>query len=388
MLLRLAGRLPDELLAEERHWLAIGRLDRIGRTIPVAATTLGLPLTDADLAVLRDLRDRYRLDGPPLTSVDRHEDEPDTPYRFAPAPPASAYTHTDGPAYAIDALDRAVIDVVAAEDGAVQLVRSYRSHPGLPLMPPKPVYLVRTDPGVEPYLLTLDLQAVMAGHGEPDPQAEVYAAGADLPRYHRRALDAGVALWSRPDRRDGSPASPDGLRTARTRDEAHLYMDLHPCQRCGSVDVTWKSGLRQAGGGFARAYSGACEGCGDAREFVFRLPEPGTVPASGGRYHFGGDAPSELLDAGEWLWVADLSASNVPVDDPTAALNSLSLAVAAMDEVLKFIPPGADKAPDTAFWSERGRDVRAREPGRFDRERLLIVRGSYRSALIARTEGK
>ncbi|CNE56625.1 Uncharacterised protein [Mycobacterium tuberculosis] len=383
MLLRLAGRLPDEVLAEERHWLAIGRLDYIGRTIPVAATTLGVPLTDADLAVLRDLRDRYRLDGAALASVGRQEGEPDTPYRFVPAPLGRPDTDTGGSAHAVDALDRAVIDAVATEHGTVELVRSYRYHRDLPVMPPKRVYLVRTDPGVEPYLLTLDLQAVMARHGEPDPQAEVYAADAELPPYHREALDAGAPLWSRPDSRDGST---DVLRLARTRDEAHLYMDLHPCQRCGSVEVTWKSGLRQAGGELVRAYSGPCGQCGDEREFVFRLPEPGTVPVSGGRYHFGGDAPSELLDAGEWLRVADLTASNVPVDHPTAALNALSIAVAAMNEVLKFIPPGADRVPDTAFWTEQGREVRAREPGRFDRERLAIVRDGYRSALVARTE--
>jgi hypothetical protein len=381
MLLRLAGRLPDELLAEERHWLAIGRLDYIGRTVPVAAATLGVPLPDADLDVLRGLRDRYRLDGAALASVVRQEGEPDMPYRFTSAPPARTDAAGGGSASAVDALDRAVIDVVAAESGAVELVRSYRHRLDVPVMPPKRVYLVRTDPGVEPYLLTLDLQAVMAGHGEPDPQAEVYADGAELPPYHRKALDAGAPIWSRSDARD-APA--DGLRMARTRDEALLYLDLHPCERCGSVDVTWKSGLRQVEGAFARSYAGACEQCGDDREFVFRLPEPGTVPASGGRYHFGGDAPSELLDAGEWLWVADLAASDVPDGDPTAALNALSIAVAAMDEILKFIPAGAGEVPDAAFWSQRGREVRAREPGRFDRERLLVVRDGYWSVLASR----
>jgi hypothetical protein len=159
-----------------------------------------VPLTDADLAVLRDLRDRYRLDGAPLTSVGRQEGEPDPPCRFAPAPLTYARTDADGSAHAVDPLDRAVIGVVAAEDGAVELVRSYRYHPDLPVMPSKRVYLVRTDPGVEPYLLALDLQAVMAGHGEADPQAEVYASDAALPPYHRRALEAGVLLWSRAGR--------------------------------------------------------------------------------------------------------------------------------------------------------------------------------------------
>ena len=30
---------------------------------------------------------------------------------------------------------------------------------------------------------------------------------------------------------------------ARSRDEAHLYLDLHPCDECGSVDTTWDSAL-------------------------------------------------------------------------------------------------------------------------------------------------
>ncbi|BCJ32409.1 hypothetical protein Asera_65170 [Actinocatenispora sera] len=173
------------------------------------------------------------------------------------------------------------------------------------------------------------------------------------------------------------------LRLARTRDEAHLYMDLHPCQRCGSVEVEWKSALVDAEGELARSYSGTCT-CGALREFVFRLPAPGSVPASGDRYHFGGDAPSELLDAGEWLWVADMTASDVPTDDPTAGLNALSIAVAAMNEIIKFIPAGAEAVPDEAFWSERGRRVRDQEPGRFDRERLLVVRDSYWSSLAER----
>ncbi|GAA4512049.1 hypothetical protein GCM10023191_077120 [Actinoallomurus oryzae] len=199
MLLRLAGRLPDELLAEERHWLAIGRLDHIGRTVPMAAATLGVPLTDADLAVLRDLRDRYRLDGTRLMSVERQEGEPAPPYRFAAAPLAQhrAGTDTGDSAHSTDALDRAVIGVVSAEDGTIELVRSYRYHRNLAIMPPKRLYLVETEPGVEPYLLTLDLQAAMAGHGEPDPLAEVYAADAALPPYHRTALESGVQLWSR-----------------------------------------------------------------------------------------------------------------------------------------------------------------------------------------------
>ncbi|GAB2925988.1 hypothetical protein ACFMQL_32280 [Nonomuraea fastidiosa] len=162
---------------------------------------------------------------------------------------------------------------------------------------------------------------------------------------------------------------------ARTRDEAHLYLDLHPCE-CGSVETTWENGLVAVDEGLANRYWGTCDDCGRQREYLFGLPERPVMPS--GYPTFGGEEPSQLLDAGEWLWVADLSAGNVPADDAAEAHRTLSIATAAVEEVVKFIPPGADEVPDDAFWSQRGREMRAAEPGRFQLDRLLIVRDSYR----------
>ncbi|NUP03160.1 MAG: hypothetical protein HOW59_35090, partial [Nonomuraea sp.] len=92
---------------------------------------------------------------------------------------------------------------------------------------------------------------------------------------------------------------------------------------------------------------------------------------------FGGAEPSELLDAGEWLWVADLTASDVPVHDRAEARRVLRIATAAVEEVVKFVPPGAEAVPDDGFWSERGLGMRTAEPGRFQLDRLLIVRDTY-----------
>jgi hypothetical protein len=165
------------------------------------------------------------------------------------------------------------------------------------------------------------------------------------------------------------------LPVVRTRDEAHLYLDLHPCD-CGSVETDWESGVVAVDATLATAYSGTCSACGAEREFVFALPEREVPPE--GFPTFGGPEPSQLLDAGEWLWVADLTAGNVPPDDPDAAHRALTIARAAVEEVLKFIPDDQDDLPDQAFWSERGTRVRAEEPGRFGRERLMIVRDTYR----------
>jgi hypothetical protein len=102
---------------------------------------------------------------------------------------------------------------------------------------------------------------------------------------------------------------------------------------------------------------------------------------------FGGDEPSELLDPGQWLAYADDRARRVPADRSAldgeqrrAVDHALASAVAALDEVLKFIPDGADSVPETAFFTVYGQTVHAREPGRFNAARLKAVRDSYLSS--------
>ncbi|HKT03695.1 MAG TPA: hypothetical protein VJT31_29560 [Rugosimonospora sp.] len=175
------------------------------------------------------------------------------------------------------------------------------------------------------------------------------------------------------------------LPVARTRDEAHLYMDLHPCDACGTAEVTWDSGLTHEDGVPARRYAGRCRGCGADREFVFAVPDRPELPGAQDVVFFGAE-PSQLLDAGEWLLVSDLcaQAGSVPPEDQrerAEARESMAVAAAAVAEVLKFLPPGGDEVPDSAFWSARGRTVRDQEPGRFRRRRLDIVADTYRDAL-------
>ncbi len=160
---------------------------------------------------------------------------------------------------------------------------------------------------------------------------------------------------------------------ARTRDEAHLYLDLQPCEECGSNEVAWKIALVEFEGRPVNRYSGACAGCGTWREFYFTVA-PHEVMYDG-RPTFGGKLTSELLDPGEWLWVADRVAGDAPPDKSGEAL---AIAAAAVDEALKFVQPGGDAVPDEAFWSDRGQEVHAAEPSRFQRDRLLALRSTYR----------
>jgi hypothetical protein len=175
------------------------------------------------------------------------------------------------------------------------------------------------------------------------------------------------------------------LRLARTSAEAHLYMELHPCPNCGESEFHPVDSVIVVDDDLASRYAGPCPRCGRPREFTFRIPEEVLFPADD-EPAFGDARPSELLDAGEWLWLADVIAQSVPAepgedmtaDDRRQALIDLRTAAAAVAEAAKFVPPGADRVPSDALWSERGLALYTDEPGRFRIRRLDVVRETYR----------
>jgi hypothetical protein len=92
------------------------------------------------------------------------------------------------------------------------------------------------------------------------------------------------------------------------------------------------------------------------------------------------------LDPCERVLLADAYAhragTSLEASDGPAARAWLSSAVAQLDAVLAAIPPGAARVPEDECVSPRGRAVRAKEPGRLDRDRLT----AYRDALMARQQ--
>lgn len=166
------------------------------------------------------------------------------------------------------------------------------------------------------------------------------------------------------------------LPVVRSRDEAHLYMDLHPCDQCGSVDTTWDSALTSDEGEPARRYHGVCADCQAPREFVFRLPERPAVPGPDDAIFFGGPEPSQLLDAGEWALVSAMGIheGSAPLTgDATEDAHrkqSFALGVAALSEMVKFIPDGAEEMPESAFWTPHGQAERDKYPRQFNRSYL------------------
>lgn len=160
---------------------------------------------------------------------------------------------------------------------------------------------------------------------------------------------------------------------ARTVAEAHLYMDFKPCEACGERGFSGRGGMVLVDGELCSRYAGGCRRCRLPREFTFRVPREVRLDLTlGQEVTFGGTEPSELLDPGQWLLVADLTARGAQDD------SDLMAAAAAVDEVLKFIPAGAESVPQEMIRSQDGLQMYASDPGRFDRRRLDVVAATYR----------
>lgn len=172
---------------------------------------------------------------------------------------------------------------------------------------------------------------------------------------------------------------------ARTSAEAHVYLAMTPCAGCGEVGYAPPStGLVAVDGLPHSRYAGSCPACGSPVEFTFRVPLDPLLPDRD-EPCFGADEPSELLDAGQWLWYAERVTDGLPAE-PTAdmaapdrqqARRDLLRAAAALTEAIKFVPAGTETVPPEALWSDLGRAVFEQSPGRFHQRRLDAVRRTY-----------
>ncbi|GAA4602535.1 hypothetical protein BJY16_004282 [Actinoplanes octamycinicus] len=167
---------------------------------------------------------------------------------------------------------------------------------------------------------------------------------------------------------------------ARTSAETTLFLQFARCP-CGNGDfpghgLPWSAAVLAVGEQNTLRYDWDCPGCGRYREYSFRTPGvPEPFPRAGEIFRWGdGVTPSQLLDPGQWMVVADRYADR---DGARAA--------AAVDEVLLFVRKrmlGRWAVPRTAFRTADGWRRYRRDPREFTRDRLLIARDGYRDATV------
>lgn len=179
-LLGLAGKVPDEELTRARSLLADARLDEFQSVLGALGGASGpldpdegfifLPLSlaqandlwqrDCDLPVVLD-----------LTAAGRR-------------------STVDGPDLAAVATVRDLADVNG-------LWRAWRLPTGgAPGAAPRRVYLIEAGAQANRAAITGAVQRALVGVGELAPQVETFAAGQELPAYHREAIAGSALLWA------------------------------------------------------------------------------------------------------------------------------------------------------------------------------------------------
>ncbi|GLY93144.1 hypothetical protein [Actinoplanes sp. NBRC 103695] len=229
LLLRTAGRLPDELTAEARRWLADGDVGAVAQAVTFAALAGRIAVTGADAGLLAAALDAAGADAEVVAALERSETDAQSWFGLAPVGPDTldAYGEAvpysmdltapyEGPGHA-DPIDESIRAAVSAGDvGGVPILGVWRAwrfpaH-NTPWPPPRRIYLVQGDAADESLVRVAPvLQDALTAAGETDPQVEVFREPGALPAFQRTALGFGALLYA-------SVPAPE-IRMARVFDE-------------------------------------------------------------------------------------------------------------------------------------------------------------------------
>lgn len=198
LLLALAGRVADDQLAAMRMCLADGETSEVATLLAGAISVGGLPLGDAEVALVRTLLAEHEMDIGIADRAQRVASLGPVPYRFAgqsgglrAADPAALPTAPSPET--TDALDASAVEAGERVGGLRALWRAFRySRDGLA----RRVYVGEADPSADVLELVAEIQHALGEAGERTPRVEVFAEGTELTPYHEAALDAAVLVWA------------------------------------------------------------------------------------------------------------------------------------------------------------------------------------------------
>ncbi|GEL18426.1 hypothetical protein [Pseudonocardia asaccharolytica] len=178
LLLRLAGRLPDDLLWRLRDWLSVEGRSAVGATLPRALlrNRIGLTADERDLLV-----QAVGGWGAPRRLLDA--------VLPVHAPEARSAGFRAG-AVVPDVAALCVLAVVRGETGVRELRQSLRIGPR---GEQRVVLVLGAD---RPWVLTGTLQRLLRAHGDRTPGVEVLPTGFEPAPYHQAAMTGSTLLWS------------------------------------------------------------------------------------------------------------------------------------------------------------------------------------------------
>lgn len=190
LLVRLAGRLPDQLLWRLRDWLAAGAHTAVARTLPKSLLRHRVGITDSERLLLEASLACWGAAQRSLDTVLPIVEPAEPTVRFAAElDPAQACTDLPATGRWRDSVELSLIAVVRGNPGARELRRSWR------LDTPRPQRVMLAHVTADLVATTATLQRVLRAHGDLTPCVEVVSPPLTLGSYHRAALRDSVSLW-------------------------------------------------------------------------------------------------------------------------------------------------------------------------------------------------
>ncbi len=200
LLVRLAGRLPDDVLWRLRDWLAAGAVGSVAAVLPRALLRHRLGITDHERELLRHCVAEWPPSRRVVDTVLPLLDLDDPGVAFS----AGTVTH--------DLVAMSAASVVAGHPGAEELRQTWRG--------PRGEQRVLVVLGAErPWVLAGTLQRLLRVHGDRTPCVEVLPLEMEVPGYHQAAVVGSSVLFSRPP----APAPAGGSGAAPTPDSAGVF---------------------------------------------------------------------------------------------------------------------------------------------------------------------
>ncbi|TCK27829.1 hypothetical protein [Pseudonocardia endophytica] len=190
LLVRLAGRLPDDVVWRLRDWLAAGALGSVAAVLPRALLRHRLGVTDLERELL------WRCVGERSPSSRMVDTVLPLPELDDPGVAFSAGTVTH------DLAAMSATSVAAGHAGVEELRQSWRG--------PRGEQRVLVVLGAErPWELTGTLQRLLRVHGDRTPCVEVLPLEMEVPSYHQAAVVGSSVLFARPPAPADDVATPD-----------------------------------------------------------------------------------------------------------------------------------------------------------------------------------
>lgn len=173
---------------------------------------------------------------------------------------------------------------------------------------------------------------------------------------------------------------------ARHLVEAHLYLKVNPCARCGtgSVNVADTISVQPGYKDVTVHFQTRCQSCGLAAQQDFLVPKrPSVLSLSNLRLADIGldDQPSTLIDVGQWLILYSTFMNEVAKEDDRRLARVLKMeAAACVEQALHlYDEPDNDLPPARALFLDATRQRFRDHPELFSRQRLINLRAALPS---------